>query len=96
MPKAKSRTTQKARAGDDARKPRATKTAKVAAMLRRPAGASLAAICKATGWQPHSARAALSGLRKAGHAIERTSAEGKSGTSIYRIIPPETAAEAPA
>ena len=65
---------------------RQTKTDKVRAMLSQPKGASLEAICKATGWQPHSARAVLSGLRKAGHTIEREIPEGsKTGASIYRI-----------
>ena len=67
-------------------KPRQTKTDKVRAMLARPQGATLEAICKATGWQPHSARAVLSGLRKAGDTIEREAlADGKGGGSVYRI-----------
>jgi hypothetical protein len=63
-------------------------------MLVRPQGASLDAICKATGWQAHSARAVLSGLRKAGHRIERQApGEGEDGSSVYRITPaPEGAA----
>ena len=68
-------------------KARQTKTDKVRKMLTRPQGASLEMICAATGWQPHSARAALAGLRKTGHAIERTGPDGKHNTSIYRIIP---------
>jgi DNA-binding transcriptional regulator PaaX len=51
-------------------------------LMRRPTGASLAEITRATGWQPHSARAVISGLRKAGLAITRTR-DGK--TSYYRI-----------
>ena len=66
-------------------KAKQTKIGKVQAMLRRPSGASLAAICKTTGWQPHSARAALSGLRKAGCVVERTPGDGKARASIYRI-----------
>ncbi len=65
-------------------KTKQTKIGKVQSMLQRPAGANLQAICKATGWQPHSARAALSGLRKAGHLIERPPGDGKTA-SIYRI-----------
>lgn len=65
-------------------KTKQTRIAKVQVMLRRPIGASLDAICKATGWQPHSARAARSGLRKAGHAIDRIPGEGRAA-SIYRI-----------
>jgi len=66
-------------------KSRQSKTAMVQAMLQRPTGATLDAICKATGWQPHSARAALSGLRKAGHRIDRRTGDGTS-SSVYRII----------
>ncbi len=65
--------------------PRQTKTARVRAMLEQPGGASLDAICAATGWQPHSVRAALSGLRKVGCVIERTPDPDKAGGSIYRI-----------
>lgn len=66
-------------------KTKQTKTAKVQAMLRRPSGATLEALCKATGWQPHSARAVLSGLRKAGFTIERQAGAGKNSASVYRI-----------
>jgi tRNA G26 N,N-dimethylase Trm1 len=66
-------------------KPNQTKTDKVRAMLARPQGATLEAICTATGWQAHSARAVLSGLRKAGYTIERTIADGKAAGSAYRI-----------
>jgi len=70
-------------------KTKQTKTDKVQAMLARPEGASLDAICKATGWQAHSARAALSGLRKTGAVIERAPArDDKGGGSVYRLIAP--------
>ena len=66
-------------------KSKQTKIAKLQILLERPSGARLDALCKATGWQTHSVRAALSGLRKAGHEIER--AKGKNGArSVYRII----------
>jgi hypothetical protein len=35
------------------------------------------------GWLPHTLRAALSGLRKQGHVIERIKAD--DGSSVYRI-----------
>ena len=54
-----------------------TKIDKVRSMLARPTGASLAALCKATGWQAHSVRAALTSLRKKGLAVERR--EGTNG-----------------
>nr|WP_093163057.1 DUF3489 domain-containing protein [Aliiruegeria lutimaris] len=62
-------------------------------MLARPQGASLEAICKATGWQPHSARAILSGLRKAGYTVERQAAEKQGAGSVYRITAEPVAVE---
>jgi len=38
-----------------------TKTAQVLELLRRPGGATLAELQRATGWQPHSFRGFLSG-----------------------------------
>lgn len=71
---------------------RVTKTERVRAMLTRPKGATLEAICKATGWQQHSARAFLSGLRKVGYKIERNAAEDGKG-SVYRITASPEAVE---
>lgn len=48
---------------------RTTKTDLVLALLRREEGATLDELVAATSWLPHSARAALTGLRKKGHAI---------------------------
>ena len=61
-------------------------------LLRRKAGADLAALRDATGWQPHSVRAALSTLRKTGYAIDRAPAKAGDGGPVYRITAePETA-----
>ena len=49
-----------------------SKISQVIALLRRSEGATLAEMVEATGWQPHTTRAALTGLKKKGHAIERT------------------------
>lgn len=74
-------------------KQKQTKIGTVQAMLKRPSGASLDAICTTTGWQPHSARAALSGLRKAGFTIDREAARKEGGDPVYRITAgPEDAA----
>jgi len=54
-------------------------------MLTKTEGASLDAIVAATGWLPHTTRAALTGLRRRGFAIERERQEGEA-TSIYRIV----------
>ncbi len=50
---------------------KSTKIESILKQLHRPNGASIAQLQKTVGWQPHSLRAALSGLRKKGHAIER-------------------------
>jgi Protein of unknown function (DUF3489) len=73
--------------------PRAgTKQALVTTMLYAKGGATLGALVDATGWLPHTTRAALTGLRKRGFAIERTREEGSG--SIYRIVSAPTAAAA--
>ncbi len=59
-----------------------TKSARVIALLKKPKGASLEEICSNTGWQPHSARAFMTGLRKKGFTIVRDKADTGS---IYRI-----------
>jgi predicted transcriptional regulator len=41
-------------------------------LLARPKGASIAELEKATKWQAHSLRAALTALRKKGHHVERS------------------------
>jgi hypothetical protein len=65
--------------------PRAgTKQALLIGMLSAKDGATLDALVEATGWLPHTTRAALTGLRKRGFAIERTRGEGSD--SIYRIV----------
>ena len=63
--------------------PRATKASLVLDLLRREQGATLAQLVATTGWLPHTTRAALTGLRKKGHPIER---ERRDGVSHYRIV----------
>ena len=65
--------------------PRETKTAILRKLLSRKAGADLDALQSATGWQPHSVRAALSGLRKTGYSIDRTDSAKPGGSTVYRI-----------
>lgn len=66
-----------------------TKKAQLIAMLQRAKGADIASICKKFEWQPHSARAALSGLRKSGYAL--TSERKAAGAPLqYRISEPQT------
>jgi len=58
----------------------------VESMLTKTPGATIADMNAATGWQPHSCRAFLTGLRKKGKVIERT--KRKDGASCYRIVRP--------
>lgn len=72
--------------------PRETKTAVLRKLLSRKAGADLAALQSATGWQPHSVRAVISGLRKAGFRIDRADPAKSGGGAVYRITSgPESA-----
>jgi hypothetical protein len=52
-------------------------------LLTRARGATIAEIQDATGWKPHSARAFLSGLRKAGRTLVKE--QRKTGEPSYRI-----------
>jgi hypothetical protein len=65
----------------------ATKAAKkidnVLDLLRREQGATLAELVYATGWLPHTTRAALTGLRKKGHVIDKAI---RDGATCYSII----------
>jgi hypothetical protein len=69
-----------------------TKQALVIAMLCAKGGATLDTLVDATGWLPHTTRAALTGLRKRGFAIEGTREEGADST--YRIVSAPDAAVA--
>lgn len=60
-----------------------TKTVRLIAMLQADGGANVEEISVALGWLPHSTRAALTSLRKAGHDIERI--KPQDGPSRYRI-----------
>jgi hypothetical protein len=45
-------------------------------LLAREEGATLDEMIAATGWLPHTTRAALTGLRKQGFAVDRNRVEG--------------------
>lgn len=61
---------------------RVIKASILVALLERPEGATLAEMIAATGWLPHTTRAALTGLRKKGHALERSK---RGDDSCYAI-----------
>lgn len=60
-----------------------TKTAAILDLLIRPEGATLAQMVKATGWLPHTTRAALTGLKKKGQEVTSLKADG---IRTYRVI----------
>ncbi|MEM6657109.1 MAG: DUF3489 domain-containing protein [Pseudomonadota bacterium] len=52
-------------------------------MLTRKSGVTIAQLQKTLGWEPHTARAAISLQRKAGCVVERIKTEQGS---VYRIV----------
>jgi hypothetical protein len=66
-----------------------SKLARVIALLERDHGATIEELIAATGWLAHTARAALTGLRKRGYAVAIDRSDDKRG-SFYRIPAGET------
>lgn len=57
---------------NDVNPPRAhSKAERVLQMLQREAGAAMAQLMEATGWQEHSVRAAITGIKKRGYQVVR-------------------------
>ncbi|MCU9849533.1 DUF3489 domain-containing protein [Defluviimonas sp. WL0024] len=64
---------------------RVSKKDQLIRMLSTTTGADVATISRKLGWQPHTVRAALTGLRKAGYEVAaETSGQGKPAR--YRIV----------
>ena len=61
-----------------------TKKARLIARLEDPRGADVTTLSTELGWQPHSTRAALTGLRKHGYTLERLPSEPDQ-PARYRI-----------
>jgi len=61
-----------------------SKKEQLVTLLSKPNGARISSLCKRLGWQKHTVRAAISGLRASGIAIE-TSASSKDGMTVYKI-----------
>jgi hypothetical protein len=84
------RQTKKAKPSGPAKKTatpeRRTKTAKILALLKRPGGASLQQLRKATRWQAHSVRGFLSGTLKRKMGLRLASNKLQGGQRTYRII----------
>jgi len=71
--------------------PASPKRARLIGMLERPEGASVGEIGQRLGWLPHTVRAAITGLRKAGREVTRT--KNADDRSVYRLAPNKTAGE---
>jgi hypothetical protein len=63
---------------------RESKKARLIARLEDPLGVDVTTLSAELGWQPHSTRAALTGLRKGGYTIERLPSE-PGQPACYRI-----------
>ncbi len=59
-----------------------TKQARLVDLLTAHGGATISVLTAALGWQAHSVRAAITGLRKRGYPVER---QLEDGMSRYRI-----------
>ncbi|WP_347310829.1 DUF3489 domain-containing protein [Defluviimonas sp. SAOS-178_SWC] len=65
-------------------KPKDTKKAQLIRLLSAKAGADVRAISSKLGWQPHTTRAAITGLKKAGYEVTTERTEPDKPTR-YRI-----------
>lgn len=63
-----------------------TKRDQLATLLVRDEGATLDQMIAATGWLPHTTRAALTGLKKRGYAIDSDKIDG---VRTYRAVAPK-------
>ena len=59
-----------------------SKTSLILGMLQRGEGTTLEQMVEATGWLPHTTRAAMAGLRKKGHVFVRAKVEGETRYTI--------------
>ena len=57
------------------------------ALVAKPGGTRISVLSDRLGWQAHTVRAALSGLRKQGHQILATKAP-KTGEAVYQVVNP--------
>ena len=73
---------------------RATKHDQVLTLLRAKGGATIAALAKTTGWQPHSVRGFLAGIVRKKLVLNLTSHKTYS-VRVYRISSMKSASDRP-
>ncbi len=71
-------------AAEPANPPHVTKAAKLLTLLQTGTGASLEEMVEVTGWQSHTVRAAMTGLRKKGHIIDK---HVEGNTTVWSVKP---------
>lgn len=67
------------------------KSVQAITLLEAEDGATLADLCAMTGWQAHTCRAFLTGLRKKGRVLERS--HRADGASVYNLAAAKVAAQ---
>lgn len=78
--------------GTSAPSPRQTKKDQLVDLLFEGSGTDAVTLGKKLGWQPHTTRAAITGLRKAGMAVLTEKEKGQP--TRYRLAPEATAEKA--
>lgn len=63
-----------------------TKKARLIALLTAEAGVTVPDLAATLGWLPHTTRAALTGLKKAGHTIDKLPPLEGSRSSRYKLV----------
>jgi hypothetical protein len=81
-PKARGRK-ERAAPASAAGKREGSKKGQIIALMQCKAGATLADMVEATGWLPHTTRAALTGLRQKGYTIEKS--KNAESATVYRL-----------
>ena len=66
---------------------KSSKKEELLALVTKPGGTRISILTEKLGWQAHTVRATLSGLRRQGHQILATKAP-KTGEAVYRLVSP--------